>query len=57
MPQPEASACDAAADYRDRYEEIPGTSLTQCPAYHHGCMLIIDVIKAIKPCLSIRDTS
>ena len=57
MPQPEPSACDAAADYRDRYQEITGTSLTECPACHHGCMLIIDVITAIKPCSSIHDTS
>jgi hypothetical protein len=57
MPQPEPSACEAAADYRDRYEEITGTSLTECPACHHGCMLVIDVIKAIKPCPSIHDTS
>jgi hypothetical protein len=31
VPQPEPSACCAAADYRDRYEEITGTSLTECP--------------------------
>jgi hypothetical protein len=57
MPQPAPSACDAAADFRDRYEEITGTSLTECSACHHGCMLITDVIKAIKPCPSIYDTS
>jgi hypothetical protein len=57
MPQPGPSARTAATDYRDRYEEITGTSLTKCPACHHGCMLIIDVIKAIKPCPSIHDTS
>src|SRR5271169_1699801 len=57
MPQPEPSACDAAADYRDRYEEITGTSLTECPACHNGRMLVIEVIKAIKPCPPICDTS
>jgi hypothetical protein len=57
MPQPEPSACDAAADYRDRYEEITGTSLTECPACHHGRMLVIEVIKASKPCPPICDTS
>ena len=57
MPQPEPSACDAAADYRDRYEEITGTSLTECPACDHGRMLVIEVIKAIKPCPPICDTS
>jgi hypothetical protein len=43
--------------FGDRYEEITGTSLTECSACHHGCMLITDVIKAIKPCPSIYDTS
>jgi hypothetical protein len=57
MPQPEPSACGAAADYRDRYEEITGTSLTECPACHRGRMLVIEVIEAIKPCPSIHDTS
>jgi hypothetical protein len=57
MPQPEPAACVAAADYRDRYEEITGTSLSECPACHHGRMLVIDVIKAIKPCPPICDTS
>jgi hypothetical protein len=57
MPPPEPSASDAATDYRDRYEEITGASLTECPACHHGRMLVIEVIKAIKPCPSIHDTS
>jgi hypothetical protein len=57
VPPPGPSACDAAADYRDRYEEITGTSLSECPACHHGRMLVIDVIKAIKPCPPICDTS
>jgi hypothetical protein len=57
MPQPESSACDAATDYRDRYEEFTGASLTQCPACHRGRMLVIEVIKPIKPCPSIHDTS
>ena len=57
MPQPEPSACDPAVDYRGRYEEITGGSLTECPACHHGHMLVIEVVKAIKPCPSIHDTS
>jgi hypothetical protein len=57
MPQPEPSACDAAADYRDRYEQITGASLTECPACHHGRMLVIEVITASKPCPTICDTS
>lgn len=57
MPQPEPSACDAAADYRDRYEQITGASLTECPTCHHGRMFVIEVITAIKPCPTIYDTS
>ena len=57
MPPPEPSACDAATDYRGRYDEITGTSLTECPACHYGRMLVIEVIKPIKPCPPICDTS
>ena len=57
MPQPEPSVCDPAADYRDRYEQITGTSLTECPARYHGRMFVIEVITAIKTCPTICDTS
>jgi hypothetical protein len=57
MPQPQPSAREPATDYRDRYEDITGISLTECPACHHGCMRVIEVIKAIKPCPPICDTS
>ena len=57
MPQPEPPACEAVTDYRDRYEEITGASLTECPACHHGRMLVIEVINAANPCPPIRDTS
>ena len=57
MPQPEPSAREAATDYRDQYDEITGASLTECPACHRGRMLVVEVIKAIKPCPPICDTS
>jgi hypothetical protein len=57
MPLPEPSAHHAATDDRDRYEEITGAPLMECPACHLGRMLVVEVIKAIKPCLAIRDTS
>jgi hypothetical protein len=57
MPQPEPLAGDAATDYRDRYEEITGASLTECPACHHGRMLLVELINATKPCPPTRDTS
>jgi hypothetical protein len=57
MPPIEPSLCDAATDYRDRYEEITGASLTECPTCHNGRMLVMEVINAIKPCPQICDTS
>jgi putative transposase len=57
MPPIEPSVCDAATDYRDRYEEITGASLTECPTCHNGRMLVMEVINAIKPCPQICDTS
>ena len=57
MPQPGPSASEAATDSLDRYEEITGASLTECPACHHGRMLIVEAIKAIKPCPPSCDTS
>jgi Putative transposase/Transposase zinc-binding domain len=57
MPQPQPSAREPATDYRDRYQDITGISLTECPACHHRRMLVVEVIKAIKPCPPICDTS
>ena len=48
-PQPE--------DYRDRYEELTGTSLRQCPVCHQGCMLLIEVLPAQSGSPAISDTS
>jgi hypothetical protein len=31
MPRPEPQACEAAADYRDRYEEMTGTHRRNTP--------------------------
>jgi hypothetical protein len=48
VSRPEPAPREAAADDRDWYEEITGSSLTKCPACHHGSMLVIEVIKPIK---------
>lgn len=40
-------------DYRDRYEELTGCSLRQCPVCQHGCMVIIQVFRSP----SIQNTS
>jgi Putative transposase len=57
MPQPEPPDNQAAGDYRDRYQELTGASLTECPVCQRGQMVIIEVLKPAKPCRPIYDTS
>jgi hypothetical protein len=54
MPSPEPPDSQAAGDYRDQYQELTGSSLTECPACRRGHMIIIEVLK---PCRPIDDTS
>jgi putative transposase len=56
MPQPEP-ADQAAANYRDQYQELTGSSLTECPACGRGRMVIIEVLYSAKPSRPICDTS
>ena len=44
MPAPEPPALDSAKDYRERYEELTGCSLWQCPVCHKGRMLAIEIL-------------
>jgi len=57
MPQPVPPDDQVAGDYRDQYQELTGTSLTECPACQRGRMVIIEVLKPAKPCLPTYDTS
>ncbi len=57
MPEPVPPDDQAAGDYRDQYQELTGTSLTECPACQRGRMVIIEVLKPAKPCRPIYDTS
>jgi hypothetical protein len=57
MPQPEPPDDQATGDYRDQYQELTGTSLTECPACQRGRMVIIEVLKPAKPSRPIYDTS
>lgn len=58
MPQTnQASALPLAADYRDLYERLTGTSLTQCPVCGLGTMLVTDVLPAPKSRRFSSDTS
>ena len=40
MPAPEPPASEATKDYRERYEELTGSSLRECPVCHQGRMLV-----------------
>jgi hypothetical protein len=44
MPPPEPPALEFAQDYRQRYEELTGCSLWQCPVCHQGRMLAIEIL-------------
>jgi hypothetical protein len=58
-PHPRSSVVihQAAWDYRDQYQELTGTSLTECPACQRGRMVLIEVLKPAKPWRPIYDTS
>jgi len=45
-------------DYRDRYEELTGCSLRECPVCHQGCMVTIAILlPSPERQTSITDTS
>jgi hypothetical protein len=43
MPAPEPPDLEPAKDYRERYRELIGTSLWDCPVCHQGRMLVIEI--------------
>jgi hypothetical protein len=55
LPQP--PACKEAPNYRDRYQELTGLSLIQCPACHRGRMVVVDVVSPTESSPPICDTS
>ena len=48
MP-PHDRGCYFKKDYRQRYEELTGRSLTQCPVCRQGEMLVIEVLPDTRP--------
>jgi hypothetical protein len=44
MPAREPPTLDGAKDYRERYEELTGCSLWECPVCHKGRMLAIEIL-------------
>ncbi len=58
MPASEPATLEATKDYRDRYEELTGTSLRECPACHHGRMVIVATLPpGLHRQTAITDTS
>jgi hypothetical protein len=51
MPAPTESANSTEKDYRDRYEELTGDSLHQCPQCKQGRMLVVEILPRL-PCKS-----
>jgi hypothetical protein len=59
MPASEPPASELSKDYRDRYEQLTGSSLWECPVCHQGRMLVIEILapsphRQVTP---IKDTS
>ena len=49
---------EKSQDYRDRYEELTGCSLRECPVCHQGCMVTISILLPNpERQISITDTS
>jgi hypothetical protein len=44
-------------DYRDRYEELTGVSLRQCPVCHRGRMVVVGVLAPVSRSVALGDTS
>jgi hypothetical protein len=59
MPAAEPATSEASKDYSERYEELTGSSLWQCPVCHKGRMLVIEILpRRPRRCLApIQDTS
>jgi hypothetical protein len=51
MPNPADATNTAEKDYRDRYEQLTGISLRQCPECKQGCMVMVEILPRL-PCNS-----
>ena len=51
MPNPADTTNTAEKDYRDRYEQLTGISLQQCPECKQGCMVLVEILPRL-PCKS-----
>jgi hypothetical protein len=56
-PSAEPPAPEPAKDYRDQYQHLTGASLRECPACHHGIMIVIGAVKPVPRPVPFPDTS
>ena len=57
MPQAPMPASKTLKDYRDRYEDLTGSSLRKCPICHRGLMVVVEVLARVKKHPEISDSS
>ena len=58
MPAQQTTASQPERDYRDRYEELTGHSLRQCPRCGQGHMLVVEVLpRSFCRCPHLIDSS
>lgn len=57
MSRSEAPAGELSNDYRDRYEQLTGSSLWQCPVCHQGRMILLEVLQGVSARPAVTDTS
>ena len=53
MPAPTEPTNPTEKDFRDRYEELIGDSLHQCPQCEEGRMLVIEILPRLSSCRSV----
>ena len=56
-PSAEPPAPEPTKDYRDQYQRLTGASLRECPACHHGHMIVIGAVKPVPRPDPFPDTS
>jgi hypothetical protein len=57
MSPSETPAAGPSPDYRDRYQQLTGSSLWECPICHQGRLRVVEILAAVHRRPAITDTS
>ena len=57
MSPSQAPTAEPRQDYRDRYQQVTGSSLWECPLCHQGHMRVVQILPGIDGRPAITDTS